>query len=86
MELVTKMNNNFVISLKQLTDENRFLIIFDSFDKTSSFFNIQSTFIQWVFYLVCSYIDEEIECNVLQKTKQIDFSIQEVSQASCRFN
>ena len=52
------------------------LIIFDSFDKTSSFFNIQSTFIQWVFYQVCSYIDEEIECNVLHKTKQIDFSIQ----------
>ena len=43
LDIITKVNNNFIVSLKHpLTNENKILNILNTWNKSSSFRNIQS--------------------------------------------
>ena len=59
LDMITKVNNNFIVSLKHpLTNENRILNILNDWDKSSSFGNIQSAFRQARFYSISNYMSE----------------------------
>ena len=59
LDIITKVNNNFIVSLKYpLTYENKILTILDSWNKSSSFGNIQSAFLQARFYSISNYMSE----------------------------
>ena len=59
LDIITKVNNNFIVSLKHpLTNENKILIILNTWNKSSSFGNIQSSFLQARFYSISNYINE----------------------------
>ena len=59
LDMITKVNNNFIVSLKHsLTNENRILNILNAWDKSSSFRNIQTAFRQARFYSISNYMSE----------------------------